>query len=80
LAKRWKSDLAERTYYRGMNELLAKGFLFRTLAADQYFVNVRFMFNGDRMILMESYRKKGALQMREIEGPDIAALPAPAEQ
>jgi hypothetical protein len=58
LARRWKPDLAERTYFRGMHELLAKDFLFRTLAADVYFVNVRFMFNGDRMVLGQAYRRR----------------------
>lgn len=66
LALKWKPDLAERTYYRGMSELLEKGFLFRSMAADIYFVNVRFMFNGDRMALVQSYRRKGK----------AAALPA----
>lgn len=59
LAQRWKSSLARRTYERGMNELLEKGFLYRSLAADVYYVNVRFMFNGDRMVLAQSYRIKG---------------------
>ncbi len=58
LARRWKPDLAERTYFRGMHELLAKDFLFRTMAADVYFVNVRFMFNGDRMVLGQAYRRR----------------------
>ena len=58
LARRWKQDLAERTYFRGMHELLAKDFLFRTMAADVYFVNVRFMFNGNRMVLGQAYRRR----------------------
>jgi hypothetical protein len=58
LARRWKPDLAERTYFRGMHELLAKDFIFRTLAADVYFVNVRFMFNGDRMVLGQAYKRR----------------------
>src|ERR1700733_14742490 len=33
LAVEWRRDLSRRTFYRGMNELLSKGFLFRTLAA-----------------------------------------------
>ena len=60
LAQRWKPDLSKRTYERGMNELLEKGFLYRSLAADVYFVNVRFMFNGDRMVVAQGYRRKGA--------------------
>lgn len=57
-ARKWKPDLSERTYQRGLSELLAKQFLFRSTAADVYYVNVRFMFNGDRLALVQSYRRK----------------------
>jgi hypothetical protein len=79
LAKRWKPDLTERTYFRGMNELLAKEFLYRTMAADVYFVNVRFMFNGDRMILGKAYRKRQPSEMVQDELPldDVSALLGP---
>jgi hypothetical protein len=66
LAQRWQNDLSRRTYERGMNELLEKGFLYRSLAADTYFVNVRFMFNGDRMVLAQSYRRKGTGRQAEL--------------
>ena len=69
LAQRWKADLSRRTYERGMNELLEKGFLYRSLAADIYFVNVRFMFNGDRMVLVQSYRRKGSVSSTQTELP-----------
>jgi hypothetical protein len=52
-----------------MNELLEKGFLYRSLAADMYFVNVRFMFNGDRMALVHSYRRKGSIASVQSELP-----------
>jgi hypothetical protein len=69
LANRWKQDLTERTYFRGMKELLAKEFLYRTMAADVYFVNVRFMFNGDRLILAKSYRRRQPKEMIQDELP-----------
>lgn len=69
LAQRWKADLSRRTYERGMNELLEKGFLYRSLAADMYFVNVRFMFNGDRMALVRSVRRKGSTVSAQSELP-----------
>jgi hypothetical protein len=69
LAQRWKADLSRRTYERGMNELLEKGFLYRSLAADMYFVNVRFMFNGDRMALVQRYRVKGSAASTQAELP-----------
>jgi hypothetical protein len=61
LAQEWNSKLAKTTYYRGLNELLDQGFLFRSYdSTDHYFVNVRFMFNGDRVVLVQSYRLKKA--------------------
>lgn len=57
-AKKWKPDMSERTYQRGLSELLTKQFLFRSMSSDLYFVNVRFMFNGDRIALVQSYRRK----------------------
>lgn len=78
LAKRWKPDLAERTYFRGMNELLAKAFLFRTLAADVYFVNVRFMFNGDRIVLGKAYNRRHEHGKQKDLPLFQRALPGPA--
>jgi hypothetical protein len=60
LAQERNPKLAKTTYYRGLNELLDQGFLFRSYdSTDHYFVNVRFIFNGDRMVLVQSYRVKG---------------------
>lgn len=60
LAQKWKPDLNKRTYERGMSELLEKGFLFRSISADIYFVNIRFMFNGSRQNIIKSYYIKGS--------------------
>jgi hypothetical protein len=60
-----------------MSELLEKGFLFRSMAADMYFVNVRYMFNGNRMVLVESYRRKGSATQAELPLDEPLALPAP---
>lgn len=59
LVKDWHPKLAKTTYYRGLSELLDQGFLFRYFGSeDMYFVNVRYMFNGDRIVLAKSYRRK----------------------
>jgi hypothetical protein len=82
LAQKWKPDLHRRTYERGMNELLDKGFLFRSVTADVYFVNVRFMFNGDRMVLVKAYRRSGSTLQAELplDAPPPRELPQqPAE-
>jgi hypothetical protein len=49
-----------------MNELLEKAFLFRSIAADVYFVNVNFMFNGDRMVVVKAYRRSGSTLQHEL--------------
>lgn len=64
IAKDWKPDLARRTYDRGIAELLDKEFLFRSITADVYFVNIRFMFNGKRQNLIKSYYKKEHLNQK----------------
>lgn len=41
--------ISDRTYQRGVRELLEKEFLFRSPSDGVFFVNIRFMFNGDRL-------------------------------
>ena len=58
MAQRWRPSLGRHAYFKGMKELLDREFIYRTMATDVYFVNVRFMFNGDRIVLAQSYRRK----------------------
>lgn len=51
-------QLTERTYRRGVRELLEKRFLFRSPADGVFFVNITYMFNGDRLAFVKGYRKK----------------------
>jgi hypothetical protein len=51
-------DLAERTYRRGVRELLDREFLFRSTFDGVFFVNIRFMFNGDRLAFVKAYQLK----------------------
>ena len=70
--------MTERTYQRGMRELLEQLFIFRSTSDDVYFVNINFMFNGNRITLAKSYYLKGtATQLGlDLEQP---ALPAPKQ-
>jgi hypothetical protein len=52
------SGMEERTYQRGLRELFAKEFLFRSTNPGLFFVNIRFMFNGDRLAFVKGYRLK----------------------
>jgi hypothetical protein len=59
LARKWDPTLNRRTYSRGVADLLEKEFLFRSMVHDLYFVNVQFVFNGDRVALVRSYQALG---------------------
>lgn len=59
-ARKFNSDLTPRTYQRGLRELLEKEFLFRSPFEGVFFVNIRYMFNGDRLAFVKAYHLKGA--------------------
>lgn len=71
--------MSDRTFRRGLRELLDKEFLFRTPSDGLFFVNIRFMFNGDRLAFVKTYYLKGAAQQQELPFQEVPALPAPAE-
>jgi len=67
-----KSNLTQATYFRGLRELLDKEFLFRSPYDGTFFVNIRFMFNGDRLAFIKGYRLKSSNQQQEL--PLLEAL------
>jgi hypothetical protein len=72
------SNLEERTFNRGLRELLEKEFLYRSTLASMFFVNIRFMFNGDRLAFVKGYRlKKEDPRQPRLPLEDPPALPAP---
>jgi hypothetical protein len=60
-----------------VRELLEKEFLYRSPSDGVFFVNIRFMFNGDRLAFVRSYHLKGAARQQELQLGDVPALPAP---
>jgi len=72
------SKMEERTFNRGLRELLEKEFLYRSTLASMFFVNIRFMFNGDRLAFVKGYRlKKEDPRQQRLPLEEPAALPAP---
>lgn len=59
--------LSDRTYQRGVRELLEKEFLFRSRSDGVFFVNIRFMFNGDRLAFVRSYHLKDTGRQQELQ-------------
>jgi len=71
--------ISDRTYQRGVRELLEKQFLYRSPSDGVFFVNIRFMFNGDRLAFVKSYHLKGASRQQELPLMDVTPLPSPAD-
>lgn len=67
-------NLAERTYRRGLRELLDKEVIFRSPVDGVFFVNIRCMFNGDRLAFVKAYHLKGSTHQQELQ------LEAPKEE
>ena len=70
-------QLPKTTYFRGLRELLDKEFLFRSTIDGQFFVNIRFMFNGDRLAFVKGYKLKTADPKQgnlPLPGPDLGTL------
>lgn len=65
----------DRTYQRGVRELLEKEFLFRSPSEGVFFVNIRFMFNGDRLAFVRTYRLKQSGHQHELPLLEPPALP-----
>jgi hypothetical protein len=60
LARKHSAGLVERTYQRGLRELLDREFLYRSPSEGLFFVNIQYMFNGDRLAFVKAYHLKGA--------------------
>jgi hypothetical protein len=69
--------ISDRTYQRGVRELLEKEFLYRSPSDGVFFVNIRFMFNGDRLAFVRSYHLKDAGRQADLFASAPPALPAP---
>jgi hypothetical protein len=65
------AGMGKTTFYDGLRELLQKEFLFRSPYEGLFFVNIRYMFNGDRLAFVKGYHLKGSQVQQELP------LPAP---
>jgi hypothetical protein len=73
----YSSRLHPVTYRRGLRELLEKEFLFRSPNPGLFFVNIRFMFNGDRLAFVKGYKLRKdqpLLPGLDLEAPPVAGL------
>jgi hypothetical protein len=52
------TPMSEATFYRGMKELIEKGFIAESTRPNIYFLNVDYLFNGNRLAFIKEYRLK----------------------
>jgi hypothetical protein len=55
-ANKWK--WSQPTFNSGLNELLSKQIIFKSMYSGQYFINIKFFFNGDRVNIVQTYKLK----------------------
>jgi len=53
-------QISDITFWRGMNELIKKGFLAPSNLPYIYWINPDFIWNGDRLAFVKEYYKKGS--------------------
>ena len=71
--------ISRATFYRGIDELLEKGFIAKHLSSGWYFINPSMFFNGNRARFVREYRKKEISTYQKELFTEVAdALPAPA--
>lgn len=49
------TPISETTFYRGMRELIEKGFIAESTTPGMYFLNVDYLFNGNRLAFIKEY-------------------------
>jgi hypothetical protein len=72
--------MSKQTFYRGVEELIEKGFIARHRSAGWYFINPTMFFNGNRARFVKEYRTKTVKQGDLFSGDLPEPLPAPDAQ
>ena len=73
MASKQMPGLNDRTYQRGVRELLEKDFLYRSPSEGVFFINIKYLFNGDRLAFVKGYQVRETQQSLPFsEQPKIA--------
>lgn len=72
-----RQEISRSTFARGLSELIEKKFIAAQPAVCWYWVNPDFIWNGDRLMFVREYRKKGTAMGFD---PRQQTLPLDAEQ
>ena len=63
------TKMAKTTFERGLTELLSKEVLFKSVYPAQYYINVNYLFNGNRLAFIKEYRLKASGETGDIQQP-----------
>lgn len=50
------TPISRATFHRGMSELMEKGFIAESIEPGMYFLNIDYLFNGNRLAFIKEYR------------------------
>ena len=69
------TPISRSTFDRGMSELLDKGFIAESAVAGKYFLNIDYLFNGNRLAFIKEYRiiEKSSKTKDSIERAELEA-------
>ena len=73
------TPISRATFDRGMSELIDRGFIAESVVPGVYFLNVDYMFNGNRLAFVKEYRIRGIKPLTP-GLPDLATEPPGNEQ
>jgi hypothetical protein len=66
-----QESISKSTFFRGVSELVTKGFLAESMVDSRYFVNPDYIWNGDRLAFVKEYRLKEKQQARDTKTLDL---------
>ena len=67
-----KSNVSRAVFYRGIKELIAKEFIYESIVSNEYFININYIFNGNRLAFVREYHLKE--QKKKQEQPVLPGL------
>lgn len=72
------TPISRATFFRGMTELIERGFIAESQSQGMYFLNIDYLFNGNRLAFIKEYRVKAmddlisnSIAKRDLKTPDM---------
>jgi hypothetical protein len=74
------TPISRATFDRGMTELLGLGFIAESVEPGMYFLNIDYLFNGNRLAFVKEYRIRGSGPTLKGDAADREELEALGQQ